>query len=97
MNKTRCVICGKELEYDGFCCPTMCDECNKKWLDSMGSVIYTQPIQEDCFIGSVKCLICGEHVPIKNSEQGLICKICSSCKQAVMKMRETTEHEDKGE
>lgn len=87
MNKTRCVICGKDFYYDGFCCHTMCDECNSKWLDSMGSITYTHPVEEDVFIGSVKCLICGESIPIRCSEKQLVVKICESCKQAVMKMR----------
>ena len=93
MKKTKCVICGKEIEYDGFCCPTMCDECNNKWICSIGS--YTQPVQEDYFIGSVKCLICGDDVTIKCSEGQLTAKVCYKCKQAVMKMRE--QHEHKGE
>lgn len=30
MNKTKCNMCGKELEYYGFACPIMCDKCSEK-------------------------------------------------------------------
>ena len=35
MNKTYCSKCGKEIGYKGFCCPIMCDDCNRKWLNCM--------------------------------------------------------------
>jgi hypothetical protein len=46
----------------------------------------------------VSCVICNESVEI-TLENGEICafKVCDECKKAVMRMRETIEHEDKGE
>lgn len=51
---------------------------------------------------SVECLICGQSVLLTAFEEMVarnhsIYKVCDKCKQAVMKMRETIEHEDKGE
>lgn len=51
---------------------------------------------------SVECLICGQSVLLTAFEEMVarnhsIYKVCDKCKQAVMKMRETIEHEGKGE
>ena len=51
---------------------------------------------------SVECLICGESVLLTGIEEMVarnhsIYKVCDKCKQAIMKMRETIQHEDKGE
>lgn len=35
---SKCVYCGKEIEYNGFCCPTTCDECNKKIVKNWNSI-----------------------------------------------------------
>lgn len=50
----------------------------------------------------VECLICGESVLLTEFEEMVarnhsIYKVCDKCKQVVMNMRETIEHEDKGE
>ena len=50
----------------------------------------------------VECLICGESVLLTGFEEmearnHSIYKVCDKCKQAVMKIRETIKHEDKGE
>ena len=47
---------------------------------------------------ATSCLICGEDVLVYGYEAEHGCyKVCNKCKQAVKKMRETIEHEDKGE
>ena len=49
------------------------------------------------------CIICNELFELTDQELryvlsgGLMIKACDKCKQAVMKMRETIEHEDKKE
>lgn len=96
MNKTKCVDCGKEIEYTGFCCPTKCYECVNKSLAS-------QPIEDWKYVSakfsvSVPCIICGELVELTDYEEKCcrdIYKVCDKCKQAVMKIRE--QYEDKGE
>lgn len=92
MNKTRCKSCGKELEYNGFCCPVMCDECNSKWLSSATVDISSAYMDSKISIG-VPCIICGELVKLTELEESItrgreIFKVCDKCKQAVMKMRE---------
>ena len=92
MNRTRCMSCGKELEYNGFCCPTMCDECNSKWLSSGTVDINLAYMNSKISIG-VPCIICGELVKLNELEESIIrgreiFKVCDKCKQAVMKMRE---------
>lgn len=32
--KTKCIHCEKEIDYDGCCNPTMCEECRDNWLKS---------------------------------------------------------------
>ena len=92
MSKTRCISCGKELEYNGFCCPTMCDECNSKWL-SVTVDISSAYMNEKVSIAT-PCLICGEMIELTEIEESaVLCgesfyKVCDKCKQAVMKMRE---------
>ena len=85
MNKTRCVHCGKEIEYYRFECPTLCDECINNYVTIK---IDTNKPEERGIIG-VQCLICGESVPLNELEaqQKHIYKICDKCKKAVMKMR----------
>lgn len=47
---------------------------------------------------ATRCLICDESVSITYLElYNNVPKVCDKCKQAVMKMRETIENEDKGE
>ena len=95
MSKTRCMSCGKELEYNRFCCPAMCDECNSKWLLSVnieGIDIGRAYMNSKISIG-VPCIICGEIVKLTELEESItrgreIFKVCDKCKQAVMKMRE---------
>ena len=97
MNKTNCVQCGKEIKYKGFYCPTMCDDCNKKWIDSIKSIEYTTPILE--FVSEevkVSCLICEEIHNIRRSDLGFVF-ICKNCKDAILKIRENMHQEDKGE
>ena len=106
MNKTRCVHCGKELEYDGFCCPTMCDECNNKWLDGIGikSTEYhfadRRYIARQMGVDKVHCIICDEEIQLTENEfnsaiSGYVFhKICNKCKKAVMKMRGESNVED---
>lgn len=49
------------------------------------------------------CIICRESIELTSEEEmairygNNIVKVCGKCKQAVIKMRETIEHEDKGE
>ena len=48
----------------------------------------------------VSCIICGDSVELNDYEamcHSNIVKVCEKCKKAVMKMRETIEHEGKGE
>ena len=93
--KTRCVHCGKEFEYDGFCCQTMCDECTKEWAKNMAqsrNVVGIEACNVKPKIG-VPCVICGEIVELTQIEESVsrnntIVKVCDKCKQAVMKMRE---------
>ena len=42
MNKTYCVDCQKEIEYEGFCCPIRCCECEKKQIEN-SKPIYNMP------------------------------------------------------
>lgn len=47
---------------------------------------------------ATRCLICDESVSITYLElYNNVTKICDKCKQAVIKMRETIEHKNKGE
>ena len=50
----------------------------------------------------VECIICGESVLLTAFEEMVarkhsVYKVCDKCKQAVIIMRETIEHQDKGE
>jgi hypothetical protein len=94
MNKTRCVQCGKEIEYYGFCCPTMCDECNREWLKNFAVPRTDVPPQNVQFIDlrdysvGEPCLICEEMVPTYGYEaRHKVYKVCDKCKQAVMQVR----------
>ena len=53
---------------------------------------------------TISCIICNEEIQLTDREfELLFCTfsvtilVCDKCKQAVIKMRETIEHEDKGE
>ena len=93
MNKTRCMSCGKELEYNGFGCATICGECNSKWLSS-GTIDISSAYTRQKVSLATDCLICGEMIELTEIEEsavlcgGSFYKVCDKCKQAVMKMRE---------
>lgn len=96
MNKTACRVCGKELEWDGFATPVMCDECNRTWLELSKqsiSVIGIEALNVPVTLAT-SCIICGESAPLTTEEEmgsrngHHIFKVCDECKKAVMKMRE---------
>ena len=106
MNKTYCVDCQKEIEYKGFCCPIRCYECEKKQIEN-SKPIYTltdkRYVARQMGRDKTNCLICDEEIRLTEDEfsvilsGGNIVKVCDKCKQVIMKMRETIEHEGKGE
>lgn len=98
MNKTKCVHCGKELEYEGFYCPTYCKKCESKIVWSTAGKVIARESDSIKDVAKAKiyvsCIICGEQIALnENEEHYLICgggaifKVCDKCKQAVMKMR----------
>lgn len=97
-NVSRCVHCGKELDYVGVCAPTMCDDCGRKFVEGhmtssipgtiMDNNVYN-PIEKDSvFVGSLECLICGGNVPVTAGEmerkKALICGRCRDTLLAIM-------------
>ena len=85
MKKTRCVQCGKEIEYYGFECPKLCDECINNY--AVIKIDLNNPQERGVIC--IECLICGEGVPLNEfkQEQKYLYKVCDKCKKAVMKMR----------
>lgn len=99
MSKAICIKCGKEMEYERFQCPIMCDECEKELWNKLkigNATVDTTYVTSKLEI-SIPCLICNELIKLADYESRDSVKVCDKCKQAVMKMRETIEHEDKGE
>lgn len=104
MSKAICIKCGKEMEYERFQCPVMCDECEKELWNKLkigNATVETGTIDTGYVISKLKlytpCLICNELIELVEYEPRDNVKVCDKCKQAIMKMRETIEHEDKGE
>ena len=69
--------------------------------DTVTMGTYSISVASKCGL-SVSCIICGENVELNMTEEmgsrngHYIFKVCDECKKAVMKMRETHQHEDKG-
>ena len=91
MNKTYCVKCGKEIEYEGFFCPVRCLECDNKQSE-VSSEFNIRAYIDSMIKVSVPCLICGEM--IKECERFEV-KVCDKCKQAVITMREQIEEHER--
>ena len=95
MNKTYCSKCGKEIEYKGFCCPTMCKECDDKWTSERIFTVKV-PTHEEIYSEHpeyTKCLICDEPILLEYREYAnkWFYKVCDKCKQAVITKREQIE------
>lgn len=63
--KSNCVDCGKELESNGFCCPTICDDCYKKRINNIGTDINFRPVMQMQYNGEIY-------------EQGWVCPKCGA-------------------
>lgn len=98
MNKTYCVQCGKEIEYEGFYCPTMCKECESKQIYATA--------ESDMSVDrryKIRCIICNEGIQLSDSEfELLFCTgkvnrlVCDKCKQAVMQVRKGIKDYERG-
>ena len=97
MSKAICIKCGKEMEYEGFQSPVMCDECEKKFWDKLkiGNATVDTVYTTSKLKLAIPCLICNELIELADYESRDSVKVCDKCKQAVMKMRE--QYEDKGD